>query len=386
VAADARPPWPSGRRIDLTRTRTIAAALVVPVVIGLAACGEANSAVGGMTATSVQPAAPLSRMVGQTIVVRMPGRVPTPSFLARIRAGQVGGVVLFGENFGPAGPGALVAELQAAALGGGNPPLLIAIDQEGGIVKRLPGAPTLAPPQMASPGIARTQGTATARNLRRFGINVDLAPVLDVGRGGFITPRTFGTTPRTVAVLGSAVAVGLMAGAVMPTAKHFPGLGYAPTTTDTSRVVVRASRSALSADLVPFRIVIASGVPIVMVATASYPGLGVRVPAALSRTIVTGLLRTTLAFRGVVITDALDTGAVTTYVSPAKAALLAIRAGADMVMAAGTTSRGADATSKAAYVALVRAVETRGLSAGVLAAAYQRILRLKQRFAPHPAS
>ena len=261
-------------------------ALLAVLALGAAACGgsagPAPSRGGRASAASI----PVAKVVGQTILVRMPGRRPTATFLARIRAGQIGGVVLFSENFGPAGPAALDAELQAAARAGGNPPLLIAIDQEGGIVKRLPGAPTLAPGEMSTPAVAAAQGQATAKNLSRFGISMDLAPVLDVGHGGFITPRTFGSTPQVVATRGTAFARGLAAGRVAATAKHFPGLGYARVSTDASSVVVGASRSALLADLLPFRTAIRSGVPLVMVSTAAYPALGATEPAALSATIV----------------------------------------------------------------------------------------------------
>jgi len=360
--------------------RIVAAAVLVPIGLASAACGQVSSASVGLTARRSSSGVPLPRMVGQMIAVRMPGRVPTPSFLARIRAGQVGGVILFPENFGPAGPATLVARLQAAASQGGNPPLLIGIDQEGGIVKRLLGAPSLAPPQMVTPAIAMAQGYATARNLVRYQVNVDLAPVLDVGRGGFITPRTFGHTPATVATRGGAFARGLSSGGVVATAKHFPGLGYATTTTDAGSVVVHAPRRALLADLLPFRTAISGGIPMVMVSTALYPGLGVTAPAATSQSVVAALLRTTLGFRGVVITDALSTRAVTRYYSPSTAAVLAIRSGVDVVLAAGTTSQGADATSKAAYSAVLAAVHQGRLSARTIASAYELIIQIKQRF------
>ncbi len=361
--------------------RVSVAIILTASLVAAGACSQIGSATTARPASGTVPQVPLAKLVGQTIVVRMPGRTPTPAFLARIRAGQVGGIVLFAENFGPSGPRALVAELQAAAAEGGNPPLLVAIDQEGGVVKRLPGAPTLAPPQMRTAAIAAAQGRATARNLRRFGINVDLAPVLDVGRGGFITPRTFGSTPAAVASRGVAFANGLSAGRVAATAKHFPGLGDAVTTTDTSVVVIRASRSALLADLLPFRSAIAAGVPLVMVGTAEYPALGPAIPAAVSRTIVTGLLRTSLGYRGVVITDALVTPAITRHWSVASAAVLAVGSGVDMVLAAGTTSRGADATSRAVFTAELSAARQGRLSSQVLLATYGRIVRLKQRIA-----
>jgi beta-N-acetylhexosaminidase len=94
---------------------------------------------------------------------------------------------------------------------------------------------------MTNARIAGSQGFATAQNLKRNGIGVDLAPVLDVGRGGFITERTFGSTPLQVANRGSAFARGLASGGVIATGKHFPGLGYAESNTDNAPTIVRAT-------------------------------------------------------------------------------------------------------------------------------------------------
>jgi beta-N-acetylhexosaminidase len=328
------------------------------------------------------PRPTLSQLVGQTILARMRGTVPSASFLRRVRLGRIGGVVLFSDNYGPSGPAALVARLQQAARDGGQPPLLIAIDQEGGIVKRLPGAPNLAPPQMTSAAVARSQGLATAGNLLRNGIDVDLAPVCDVGRGGFITPRTFGATPAAVAVRCPAFAGGLALGHVAATAKHFPGLGYAATTTDTGAITVTASRARLQADLAPFRAAIAAHIPLVMVSTAVYPALGPAVPAATSTPIVQGILRGRLGFGGVVITDALDTPAVARYYGTGTASVRALQAGADAVIAAGVTPKDADAASTAAYNAELNAAKAGTVSRAQLTASYQRILTLKNSL-PH---
>src|SRR5207247_1837595 len=118
----------------------------------------------GPAGSATQPS--LARMVGQLMLVRMQGTTPSAGFLARVRSGQIGGVVRFADNYGSAGPAALITKLQRAAASGGQPRLLIAIDQEGGVVRRLPGAPTLAPRQMTSATIARAEGIATALNLR----------------------------------------------------------------------------------------------------------------------------------------------------------------------------------------------------------------------------
>jgi beta-N-acetylhexosaminidase len=321
-------------------------------------------------------------MVGQLMLVRMSGRQPSTSFLARIRRGEIGGVVLFTDNYGPAGPAQLARTLQSAAHAAGRPPLLIAIDQEGGIVKRLPGAPTLAPSRMNTAATAEAQGLATAGNLRRSGVNADLAPVLDVGHDGFITPRTFGTSPATVATRGVAFALGLSRGGVLATAKHFPGLGRATLSTDTSVDPVRASRAQLMSDLTPFRAAIEANIPMVMVATATYPSLGVRVPAAASPKIVRGLLRGTLGFDGVAVTDALKTPAVQHFYSPAEAARRAVAAGVDLVLAAGGTPawNDTDGVSIATYDTLLAAARSGSLSQATIRAAYDRVLTLKREF------
>ena len=118
-----------------------------------------------------------------------------PKLRPRIGSGQIGGVVLYGDNYGPNGPTLLIRQLQRAAAQGGQPRLLIAIDQEGGGVKRLAGPPTVAPSEMTTAAVAQAQGRETARNLRGYGIDVDFAPVLDVGHGGFIAGAPSATRP-----------------------------------------------------------------------------------------------------------------------------------------------------------------------------------------------
>src|SRR3954464_12801226 len=202
--------------------------------------------------------------------------------------------------------------------GGGGPPpppLLIAIDQEGGGVKRLPGPPEEAPSQMRSAAVAFASGRATGRYLHGLGIGVDLAPVLDVPVSpyAFIYARAFSTDPATVSANGVAFAQGLGNGGVAGTVKHFPGLGRLGRSTDYGSGKVAASRTALAArDLAPFRAAIAGGVPLVMVGTAVYPAYD-RVPAACSPAIVNGLLRGTLGFRGVTMSDDLATRGVSPW-------------------------------------------------------------------------
>jgi beta-N-acetylhexosaminidase len=180
-----------------------------------------------------------------------------------------------------------------------------------------------------------------------------------------------------VGVRATAFAQGLAQGKVLATAKHFPGLGYAAATTDSAAVTVTASRERLLADLAPFEEMIHAGVPLVMVSTALYPTLGGVVPAATSRPIVHDLLRGRLHYRGVVVTDALDTAAVARYYDTGQASVHALEAGADAVIAAGVTPTDADAASTSAYHALLAAAETGAVPRTTFEAAYERIARLK---------
>ncbi|MBV8953072.1 MAG: hypothetical protein JO179_02970, partial [Solirubrobacterales bacterium] len=233
---------------------------------------------------------------------------------------------------------ALTASLQRAARAGGNPPLLIAVDQEGGQVKRLPnGPPRRSPPQIAatgSAGVALAEGQATGHYLKGLGINMDLAPVLDVptSAGAFIWAqgRAFSFSAGDVAKYGGQFALGLQSAGVAATGKHFPGVGSAAVDTDFKLNVLRPSAAARAAALVPYRALIPRGLDAVMLSTAGFPAFDpTGTPTALSRPLIAGLLRTQLRFRGVTITDALGTP---TGHDERTAGVLAARAGADILL------------------------------------------------------
>ena len=204
---------------------------------------------------------PLSQLVGQHLMGTFTGTRPGPELLSRIERGRLGAVILRGQNISSTSSlRATVAELQRAARSGGQPPLLIAIDQEGGSVKRLASAPPYeSAAQLGAAGDgtqSRAAGFATGRSLRAVGVNVDLAPVLDVAASSrsFLGTRTFGSDPATVEQTGVAFADGLEAAGVASTAKHFPGLGTAPANTDGSDVTVdRKSTRLNSSHIEPSR-------------------------------------------------------------------------------------------------------------------------------------
>ncbi len=268
------PPGRRARRRDLpARVRRrqdfmIGGAVLVVVILLIVLISSG----GG---TSEQPV-PLKRLVGQTIVAKLGAKGPDQTLIKRVRKGQVGGVIVTGSDAQTVQGD--VQQLQAAASAGGNPPLLVMIDQEGGDVKRIKdGPPDISPADLGKSGDegqSKDQGQKTGSFLKGLGVNVDLAPVLDVAHANTadtIKSRTFGSNPDTVASVGVAFAEGLQDGGTVATAKHFPGLGYATVNTDDHAVSIAATTDQLQNDLTPFKAAVAAGVGMVMVSTASYP-------------------------------------------------------------------------------------------------------------------
>ncbi len=321
---------------------------------------------------------PAKQLAGERIVVGLPGTSISPALRQAVSDGQVAGVVLFAENFPSRAAGKrLIAQLQAIK----RPPklrdpLLVTVDQEGGLVKRLGGAPTASAHEMGARGAAFSarQGRATAANLREVGVNIDLAPVLDVGRpGGVIaeTERSFGSTAAQVEATAIPFAEALQAGGVAATGKHFPGFGAATENTDFSVERIDLSKAELRAvDEKPYAEFTAAGGKLVMLSTAIYPAFSGR-PAAFTRAIATGELRNRLGFEGVSITDALETPAVEDFGGTAKVAIAGARAGADLLLFArlGPAQR--------AWEALVVKLRSGGFDRTEFEAAAQRVLDLR---------
>ena len=365
-----------------------AAAFAVGVLVGAGGDGDADGGRGSSPMLEGEPApacpeavaADPRRLVGQMLIVRMESTA-TESLRERVRGGEIGGVILFPpEGADPAALGSQVRALRRAAAGAGAPAPLVAIDQEGGEVERLPDLPPeRSAAEMASGGerLARTEGRATGRALGELGIDVDLAPVLDVPAvdGAFIASRAFSADVAEVAALGVAFATGLQSAGVAATAKHFPGLGLATANTDLGPSAIEASRRDLLAGLEPFRAAIDAGVELVMVSNAVYPALDPERAASQSRRIIEGLLRERLGFAGAVITDDLGAGGLTgAGLDEAEATVGAARAGADLLLTAlsdGTT----------AHRALLRALRAGELDRERLLASCARSTAMRERLA-----
>lgn len=231
--------------------------------------------------------------------------------------------------------------LQSAATADGGIPLTISTDQEGGVVNRI-GAPlAVSPGNMAigatfNPVHAVRAAQVSGTELKALGINVVDAPVVDVNtdpRNAADGSRSFGDRTGPVSVFGAAAVAGYRAAGIGARAKHFPGLGDTTVNTDDGVAVTHETRAQIMATHVPpFRAAIAAGVPSIMAAHIVAPALDPSgAPASLSEPIVTGLLRNTLHYNGVVITDALDAAALAGI--PADQIVLdAVRAGVDQLL------------------------------------------------------
>jgi beta-N-acetylhexosaminidase len=310
---------------------------------------------------------------------------------AALSAG-VGGLLLLGGASPPASLGSQLGSTisrERPSL----PPLVMA-DQEGGGIQRLTPPVTAIPwPRVMADHMTAGQieqlATTVGGQMRALGVNVDLAPVLDVDGGNGPNAsdpdglRSLSSIPSVAARDGVAFWRGLQAGGVIPVVKHFPGLGGASGNTDYGLADTLPIGQLQSGGLAPFRAAIAAGAPAVMVANARVPGLS-GLPASLSTEVIGGLLRQQLGFSGLVVTDSLSAGAIAQagYSVP-QAAATAVAAGADMILFGSTltpaqtamlTPDGVRATVSAVVAAIVRATQTGALSPARLTDAVEQVV------------
>jgi beta-N-acetylhexosaminidase len=315
---------------------------VILLVGGIAAAIWVGLADGTPTTPRREdPATSLSiaELAGQRLIAGFSGPSPPAKLKSMIGSGELTGVILFDENLGSRRHARrLIRGLQAIKRPTGlRSPLLIMIDQEGGLVKRLSGPPNASAEEMGRRGRAYSsrQGAKTAANLKDVGVNVNLAPVLDVGRPGSAIAaqhRSFGSTPSKVIDTAVPFATAMQRGGVAATGKHFPGLGDAKQDTDVAVQRIRLSKSKLrQIDERPYGPFTAKHGKLVMLSTAIYTDFSHR-PGAFTRSIATGELRHRVGFTGVSITDALETTSAGDFGGPAKVGVAAARAGADLLL------------------------------------------------------
>ena len=321
----------------------------------------------------------IDEQIGQLLMVGFHGAKPTPQVLELIQSGHIGGIILFSRNLGSAREALeLTSALQEAARNAGHRyPLIIATDQENGVVRRTGSATTCFPGNMALGAVNSQAATeavarATGQELRALGITMNLAPDVDISNNPanpVIGVRSFGGDPELVARLGTNAMMGYRAAGIVATLKHFPGHGDTDTDSHLALPVVPFDIERLEAvELKPFRRAIEAGAEALAVMTAhvAVPAItgSSTLPATLAPEVINGLLRSRIGFDGVVITDCLEMHAISGGVGIAEGAVQALRAGADIVLISHSYDR-----QMAGLHAIREAVARGDLSASVLQAA-----------------
>jgi beta-N-acetylhexosaminidase len=319
----------------------------------------------GQRVPRLRPALTNLQLAGQRVISSYSGLTPPQSLFNDITAGHTAGVIFYGQNISSETQiaGVINQLRQAQAHSPIQVPLLLMTDQEGGLVRRLPGQPTLSEKQIGQSSHpvaeAASAGAGAGHNLAGVGMNVNLAPVLDVyyQAGNFIDQyqRSYSNHPAVVSECGHAFITAQQATGVAATAKHFPGLGSAAASqdTDTGPVTLTVSKAKLrDTDEVPYPAAVSAGVKLVMVSWAIYPALDPHLPAGLSPTIIRQELRSRNGFTGVTITDALEAGALGAFGSTGQRAVTAAGAGMDLILCAAQDVTQAEAATSALAAAL----------------------------------
>ncbi|MDY6823781.1 MAG: beta-N-acetylhexosaminidase [Thermodesulfobacteriota bacterium] len=295
---------------------------------------------------------------------------------------HVGGIILFSRNLGaPDEIAALCRDAQAYAADCGLPPLFIAIDQEGGRVARLkepftrfPGNPAIKDFQAATQFAAITAG-----ELINTGINMNIAPVLDVADtigNSIMAERVFPGAPETVAYLGVTVIRGMQDRGVMAVGKHFPGIGRTTTDSHIDRPILKTdTETLLKTDIIPFQSAIAKDVAGLMLSHIIYTGLDRQWPASLSVDIARTLLRDQMGFSGLVLTDDLDMGAIKNHYSITTVINRIMAADIDIAL---ICHKGPD--RETAFEEMARHIRSAPAQRARSNAALNRILALKTRY------
>lgn len=320
--------------------------------------------------------------IGQLFMVGFMGTTVTSELASFIKEYKPGGVILFSRNLESVEQIVeLTNDLQRCSP---QSPLLISIDQEGGRVSRLPKGFTIFPPceligRCNSGELAYAVAATTAKELRAVGINMNMAPVLDVNSNPdnpVIGDRAFGSVSDVVSEMALVTAAGLQDNKVVACGKHFPGHGDTNADSHKELPVVEASRERLeTVEFPPFRRAAAAGIETMMTAHVLYKALDDSLPATLSPDIITHLLREQMQYDGVVLTDDLEMHAIVDHYGPGDAAVRAFLAGCDVLLICKDRDR-----EIAAFESVEKAVASGTIATKRLDQSVARIQRVKQRY------
>lgn len=323
----------------------------------------------------------LEEKIGQLLICGFEGYTPSKEMEQLIKEYQIGGVILFSRNIkDPQQTARLCNSLQRMA----GIPLFISVDQEGGKVSRLPKPFTQFPGNAAigksdSVKLAYSFGEITAKELKAVGINMDFAPVLDVNtnpQNPVINERAFSDNPIKVSMLGLSVIAGLQDNGIIACCKHFPGHGDTSLDSHYKLPIVEHDLERLrEVEFLPFIQAVQNGVAAIMTAHVIYKSIDEKYPASTSEKIIHNLLRREMGFSGLVITDDLEMKAITDNYNMEEAAILAVSAGADIILICKDHER-----QKAVRNALIKAVKDKIISEGRIDESIERIDAIKKRF------
>ncbi len=322
----------------------------------------------------------IEQLAGQRLMAGFDGDVFNDDLRILICNLKVGGVILFARNLGnPDQIRALCTAIQDCARSVNQPPLFIAIDQEGGQVARLKVPFTRFPgnPMMIAKADAKHFAKVTATELAEVGINMNMAPVLDVNCKAIksvMAGRAFGDDPQWVSDLGVQVIRHLQQNRIMAVAKHFPGIGRTTADSHFTRPFLDIEQGALEqTDLPPFKAAVDEAVAGIMLSHIVYTGIDPDWPASLSDHIVRNLLRERLGYEGVIMTDDLDMGAIKKHYDITTAIGQIIKADVDIAL---ICHKGPDIET--AYHLIVNALNASPSAKNRGVVSVERIMRLKQ--------
>ena len=326
----------------------------------------------------------LDQKLGQMVIVEFYGATLNSDLIQMIQGNRVSGVLIENKN-GNAQTRNQLVTLNQAMQGQAHIPLFITTDYEGGLVNELRRITGERPSEAAigatgNPQVAHTAGRNAATDLTSLGLNVNFMPIVDVltnPNNPGLPDRTFGSDPALVTNMGRAYLKGLTDGGVIGCLKHFPGLGSASIDPHFSLPQINRSLATLNqVDFVPYRTLINEGiVPMVMVTHILNPQLDPNLPTSLSPNVVTKLLRQQLKFNGVIISDTLWMDGISNTYSLAQAAVLAVKAGTDLLLG----PRGLSDTQNMIF-GLHQAVMSGQISIDQINASVQRIIEMKLQY------
>lgn len=324
--------------------------------------------------------------IGQLIATGFPATDITGDLKRLVEEYRVGNIILFSRNAeSVAQLKALCGSLRRLIVTHTGLPPLISIDQEGGRVTRLPEEATNVPGAMAiastgRPELAYAAGRITARELRALGINFNLAPVLDINNNRLnpvINVRSYGDTAETAEQYGLLMLQGLKDGGVLASVKHFPGHGDTSVDSHLGLPVIDKSPEQLAElELKPFAAAIARGAECITTAHILFPSLEPdRVPATMSRAIVTGLLKHKLGYNGLIISDCLEMDAIRNVYGTAEGAVGALKAGVHLLFISHTPQLVMEAVER-----IEQAVQSGELPLSVVDEAVEKVLYYKKKY------